>query len=224
VAMEGGLLSWGDSQRMIELFDEIRRNTEIGQAIGNGTGHCARVYGVTHVPTVKNQGIPAYDPRAIKGIGVTYATSTMGADHTSGYAVATNILKVGGDVDPLKAEGQCTLSQNLQEATAGFFDSTGLCVFLAFACLDQPDSLAAIPEMVSALYGVEMSVADCVAYGAKVLETERDFNKRAGMTREDDRLPDFFYKEKLPPHDIMWDVPDEELDQVCAWSPVVELG
>ncbi len=117
---------------------------------------------MTHVPTVKNQGMPAYDPRAIKGIGVTYATSTMGADHTSGYAVATNILKVGGDVDPLKPEGQCDLSQALQEATAGFFDSTGLCLFLAFACLDQPDSLAAIPEMVSALCGVEMSVADAV--------------------------------------------------------------
>lgn len=224
VAMEGGLLPWGDAQRMIELFEEIRHNTEIGQKIGNGTGHCAKAYGVTHVPTVKNQGIPAYDPRAIKGIGVTYATSTMGADHTSGYAVATNILKVGGDVDPLKAEGQCALSQGLQEATAGFFDSNGLCVFLAFACLDQPDSLAAIPEMVSALCGVEMSVADTVALGAKVLEIERDFNKRAGMTQKDDRLPEFFYNEELPPHNVTWDVPDEELNQVCGWSPVIELG
>jgi len=224
VAMEGGLLPWGDAQRMIGLFEEIRHNTEIGQKIGNGTGHCAQAYGVTHVPTVKNQGMPAYDPRAIKGIGVTYATSTMGADHTSGYAVATNILKVGGDVDPLKAEGQCALSQGLQEATAGFFDSTGLCVFLAFACLDQPDSLAAIPEMVSALCGVEMSVADAVAHGAKVLEIERGFNTRAGMTQKDDRLPEFFYKEELPPHNVIWDVPDEELNQVCGWSPVTELG
>jgi aldehyde:ferredoxin oxidoreductase len=224
VAMEGGLLPWGDAQRMIELFEEIRHNSEIGRKIGNGTGHCAQAYGVTHVPTVKNQGIPAYDPRAIKGIGVTFATSTMGADHTSGYAVAPNILKVGGDVDPLKAEGQCSLSQSLQEATAGFFDSTGLCLFLAFACLDQPDSLVAIPEMVSALCGVEVSVADVVAHGAKVLEVERNFNKRAGMTEKDDRLPEFFYKEKLPPHNVTWDVPDEELNQVCGWSPVVELG
>ena len=148
---------------MIEPFDEIRSNTELGKKLGNGCGHAGKEFGVTHVPTVKNQGMPAYDPRAIKGIGVTYATSTMGADHTAGYAVATNILGVGGSVDPLKAEGQCVLSQNLQEATAGFFDSTGLCVFLAFACLDQPESLAAIPEMISAVYGVEMSVADLAA-------------------------------------------------------------
>ncbi|MCL4371122.1 MAG: aldehyde ferredoxin oxidoreductase C-terminal domain-containing protein, partial [Chloroflexi bacterium] len=121
-------------------------------------------------------------------------------------------------------EGQCALSQALQEATAGFFDSTGLCLFLAFACLDQADSLAAIPEMVSALFGVEMSVADAVAHGGKVLEIERSFNKRAGMTEKDDRLPDFFYKEELSPHNLTWDVPDEELNQVCGWSPVVELG
>jgi aldehyde:ferredoxin oxidoreductase len=224
VAMDGGLLPWGDAARMIELFEEIRQNTELGQKLGNGCGHAGQAFGVTHVPTVKNQGMPAYDPRAIKGIGVTYATSTMGADHTSGYAVATNILGVGGSVDPLQAEGQCALSQGLQEATAGFFDATGLCVFLAFACLDQPDSLAAIPEMVSAMYGVELSVADCAAFGAKVLEIERDFNTRAGMTEKDDRLPAFFYTEPLPPHNVTWDVPDAELNQVCGWSPVIELG
>jgi len=122
------------------------------------------------------------------------------------------------------AEGQCGLSQNLQEATAGFFDSTGLCLFLAFPCLDQPDSLAAIPELVSAKYGVEISVADMAAAGAKVLEVERGFNRGAGLTEVDDRLPEFFSKEPLPPHNVVWDVAASELDKVCAWSPVVELG
>ncbi|MCL5735730.1 MAG: aldehyde ferredoxin oxidoreductase [Actinobacteria bacterium] len=220
VAMEGGLLPWGDAKRMIELFEEVRNNTELGQKLGNGCGEAGKAFGVTHVPTVKNQGMPAYDPRGIKGIGVTYATSTMGADHTSGYAVATNVLGVGGSVDPLKAEGQCSLSQNLQEATAGFFDSTGLCLFLAFAGLDQPDSLAAIPEMIAAMYGVEQSVADTVALGSKVLEVERGFNRAAGLTEAEDRLPEFFTSEPLPPHNTVWDVPTEELDKVCSWSPV----
>ncbi len=70
-----------------------------------------RAYGVTRVPVVKNQAIPAYDPRAIKGIGITYATSTQGADHTMGYTIATNILGVGGKVDPLSKEGQVELSR-----------------------------------------------------------------------------------------------------------------
>jgi aldehyde:ferredoxin oxidoreductase len=224
VAMDGGVIPWGDTQAMLGLFEEVRADSELGRKIGNGAGHASREFGVAHNPTVKNQAMPAYDPRAIKGIGVTYATSTMGADHTSGYAVATNILKVGGDVDPLAPGGQCVLSKGLQEATAAFFDSTGLCVFLAFACLDQPESLASIPEMIAGRYGIETSVADLAAFGAKVLEIERDFNKKAGFTKEDDRLPDFFYKETLEPHGTIWDVPDDELDQVCGWSPVIEMS
>ncbi|MCL5735402.1 MAG: aldehyde ferredoxin oxidoreductase [Actinobacteria bacterium] len=224
VAMEGGLLPFADTQGMLRLLrEEVRHGTELGHKLGNGCERAAREFGVTHVPTVKHQGMPAYDPRAIKGIGVTYATSPMGADHTAGYAVATNILDVGGHVDPLSREGQCPLSQGLQEATAGFFDSTGLCVFLAFACLDQPESLAAIAEMVSARYGREMSVNDLVAYGARVLDMERDFNRRAGFGKEDDRLPAFFLTEPLPPHKVVWDVADLDLDKVCGWTPVMEV-
>ena len=48
-----------------------------------------------------------------------------------GTVIPTNILKVGGFVDPLKKEGQVELSRNLQIGTA-FIDSTGLCIFVAF--------------------------------------------------------------------------------------------
>src|SRR4030043_499850 len=90
-------------------------------------------------PVVKGQALPADDPRGIQGIGVTYATSTMGGDHTAGYAVATNIMKVGGYVDPLKPEGQIELSRNLQITTAAV-DATGMGLFIAFAVLDQPQT------------------------------------------------------------------------------------
>ncbi len=222
VAMDAGKIPWGDTGKMLAVFEDIKNNTEFGQAMGNGTQHAGELWNVAHIPTVKGQGIPAYDPRAVKGIGATYATSTMGADHTAGYAVATNILNVGGEVDPLSKTGQCVLSQGLQEATAAFFDSTGLCVFLAFACLDQPDSLAAIPEMVSAMYGEEIDIAGMVQQGKDVLELERKFNRGAGFTKEDDRLPKFFSEEKLPPHNTVWDVASDELDQVCGWSPVLD--
>ncbi len=160
--------------------------------------------------------MPAYDPRAIQGIGVTYATSTMGADHTAGYAVATNILKVGGYVDPLKPEGQVELSRNLQIATAAI-DSTGMCLFIAFAVLDQPDTFQALIDLLNAFYGLNLTANDVTELGKKVLKMERDFNARAGFTAKHDRLPEYFKKEKLPPHNVTFQVTDEDLDRVYNW-------
>jgi aldehyde:ferredoxin oxidoreductase len=117
----------------------------------------------------------------------------MGADHTAGYAVATNILKVGGFVDPLKPEGQADLSRNLQIATAGI-DAAGLCVFIAFAVLDIPSGLEAIPKMLNGQYGWNLTLDDVMEYGK--------------------RLPEFFSKEPLTPHNVVFDVTDEELDTV----------
>jgi aldehyde:ferredoxin oxidoreductase len=108
--------------------------------------------------------LPAYDPRAVQGIGVTYATSTMGADHTAGYAVTSNILKVGGEVDPLKPEGQMELSRNLQVATAAV-DATGMCLFIAFALLDQPETFQALIDMINAFHGLDMGADDVMELG-----------------------------------------------------------
>jgi len=168
---------------------------------------------VRHVPVVKGQAIPAYDPRAVKGQGVTYATSTMGADHTAGYAVTANILGVGGTVDPLKPDGQVELSRNLQIATA-FIDSTGLCLFVAFAILDMPEALEGIVEMCNARYGWNKTVDDYLEMGKQVLRVERSFNKAAGISDGADDLPDFFRKEALTPHHVVFDVPKKELDTV----------
>ena len=212
VAMEGGLLSFGDWDRAIKLLDEdVRNGTPIGKIIGSGAVVTGRVLGVTRVPAVKGQNMPAYDPRAIQGIGVTYATSTMGADHTAGYAIATNIMKVGGYVDPLKPEGQVELSRNLQIATAAL-DSTGLCLFTAFPVLDQPETFEAIYRMLNAQYGLNLTADDVTELGKNVLKTERDFNTRAGFTNKDDRLPEFMYQESLAPHNQVFMVKDEELD------------
>ena len=176
-----------------------------------------KAFGVERVPVVKGQSLPAYDPRAVQGIGVTYATTTQGADHTAGYAVATNILKVGGDVDPLKPAGQVELSRNLQIATAAI-DSTGMCLFIAFAILDQPETFQALIDMLNAFYGLEMTGDDITALGKRVLSQEREFNRRAGFSAQHDRLPQFFKDEPLAPHNVTFDVTDEELDQVYNWD------
>jgi aldehyde:ferredoxin oxidoreductase len=216
VAMEAGIAKFGDAEAAINLVKEVGKGTHLGRILGNGAAVTGRVFGVERVPVVKGQAMPAYDPRGIQGIGVTYATTTMGADHTAGYAVATNILGVGGSVDPLKPEGQVELSRNLQIATAAI-DSTGMCLFIAFAIMDQPETFQALLDLINAFYGLSLTADDVTELGKSVLKNERDFNIKAGLTAEHDRLPEYFMKEPLPPHEITFQVKDEDLDQVFNW-------
>ncbi|MFH1216069.1 MAG: aldehyde ferredoxin oxidoreductase C-terminal domain-containing protein [Pseudomonadota bacterium] len=212
VAMEAGVLAFGDGQGLMRILrEDVAKGTPLGRIIGGGAGAVGRAYGVTRVPVVKNQAIPAYDPRAIKGIGITYATSTQGADHTMGYTIATNILGVGGKLDPLAREGQVELSRNLQIATAAI-DSTGMCLFIAFAALDNSECLPALIELINARFGISLTGDDVVNLGKYILKTEHDFNTAAGFTKEDDRLPEFFNLEALPPHNVVWDYTGEEID------------
>lgn len=213
VAMDAGLAKFGDAEGAIRLLGEVGQGTPLGRVLGSGAAVTGKVFGVERVPVVKGQSMPAYDPRAVQGIGVTYATSTMGADHTAGYAVATNILGVGGSVDPLKPEGQVELSRNLQIATAAV-DSTGMCLFIAFAILDQPDTFQALLDIISGFTGQPLTADDVTALGKSVLQTEKEFNSAAGFSSEQDRLPDYFKKEKLTPHNITFAVSDAELDEV----------
>jgi aldehyde:ferredoxin oxidoreductase len=212
VAMEAGVLPFGDGKGVVRMLrDEIGKGTPLGRVLGGGAGQLGRIYGVTRVPVVKNQGIPAYDPRSVKGIGVTYAMGTMGADHTSGYAVTANILSVGGHVDPLSKTGQIELARNLQIATAAI-DSTGMCLFIAFPALDIPECLTSLIDMINAQFGINLTGDDVTALGKSVLKIEHQFNIDAGLTKEHDRLPEFFSKETLPPHNAIWDFTPAELD------------
>ncbi len=213
VAMEAGVLEFGDGEGVCRILrEEVAKGTGLGRIIGAGTAAVGKAFGVTRVPVVKNQGIPAYDPRAIKGIGITYATSTMGADHTMGYAIASNLLNVGGSVDPLSNEGQVELSRNLQIATAAI-DSTGMCLFIAFAALDDETCLPALVDLINARFGINLTGDDVVSLGKSILKTEKAFNEAAGFTNADDRLPEFFSTEALPPHNVVWDMPGEEIDR-----------
>jgi aldehyde:ferredoxin oxidoreductase len=212
VAMEAGVLAFGDGAGICRILkDEIGKGTGLGRIIGGGAASVGRAFGVTRVPVVKNQAIPAYDPRSIKGMGITYATSTQGADHTMGYTVATNILKVGGSVDPLSKEGQIELSRNLQIATAAI-DSTGMCLFIAFAALDDTTCLPALIDLINARFGINLTGDDVVSLGKYILKTEKAFNEAAGFTKADDRLPEFFNYEPLPPHNVVWDFTGDEID------------
>jgi aldehyde:ferredoxin oxidoreductase len=157
--------------------------------------------------------MPAYEPRAVKGIGITYATSTMGADHTAGYTIAPEILSVGGKADPLSPEGKAGLSRAFQ-ATTAFIDSTGHCLFIAFAILDIPSGFEGMMEECNGVLGTQWKADDAAKIGAEILKKERAFNEAAGLTKAADRVPEFMRYEPLPPHNQVFDVPDSALDSV----------
>ena len=213
VAMEAGLAKFGDAQAAIDMVNEVGKGSYLGRILGAGAEVTGKVFGVERVPVVKGQAMPAYDPRAVQGIGVTYATSTMGADHTAGYAVTANILKVGGDVDPLSHHGQMELSRNLQIATAAV-DATGMCLFIAFAVLDQPETFQALIDMINAFYGLSLDADGVMALGKEIIKVEKNFNTRAGFTKAHDRLPRFFQRVPLGPHGVTFQVSDKDLDAV----------
>lgn len=213
VAMEGGLARFGDGPRAVELLQEIGKGTPLGRVLGQGAAFTGKAFGVIRVPGVKGQNMPAYSPRAVKGIGVTYITNPQGADHTIGYTIAPEMLSVGGKADPLSPEGKAELSRNFQIAT-GFIDSTGYCLFIAFAILDIPKGFEGMVESCAGVLGTNWTADDVTRIGKEVLKKERAFNLAAGLTKADDRPPEFMRYEPLPPHNQVWDVPDEALDSV----------
>lgn len=213
LAVDAGILEYGDGERAYDLLaNEMAKGTHLGRILGSGAANLGKLYGLVRVPVVKGQSIPAYEPRAIKGQGITYVTTPMGADHTAGYAVATNILNSGGYVDPLKKEGQVALARNLQIASAAV-DSTGMCIFTAFPALDDPACLPALIDMINARFGIALTIDDVMNLGKNILKTEHAFNIKAGLNSASDRIPEFMKYEKLPPHDVAWDFTNEEIDE-----------
>ena len=162
-------------------------------------------YGIEHVPVVKNQAMSAYEPRAIKGTGVTYATSPQGADHTAGLTIRFRI----NHLDPAV---QKEASYNAQLNMAGY-DTLGVCIFAASGYSSTPD--AVIKRLLEARYGWhDVSENIVQELGKQTIKMEREFNRRAGFTAKDDRIPAWMTREPLAPHNSVFDVDDETLDSI----------
>lgn len=212
VAMEAGLVEWGDGEGVLKLLQGVARRTLEGKIIGSGATIAGRVLGIVRVPQCKGQGFPAYDPRVFKGMGATFATSPMGADHTSGPAIPG---RIGWDTDKpeeygdLKdAKGKVKLIREL-EIIAALCDSFGFCYFV------WPD-LDFLIRVINAKYDWNFDFNRLIAYGKMVLLNEHEFNTRAGVP-QDNRLPDFIYEEELPPTNNKFDLKPEKLKEIIDY-------
>jgi aldehyde:ferredoxin oxidoreductase len=212
VAMEAGLLPWGDAEAALKLVEEIAKGTENGRMIGSGVKVTGDKLGVKRIPHVKGQCLSGYDPRILKGTGLTFATSPQGADHTAGI-----VLPGPHDptYNPVGTTDQASRSRFMQSWMA-MVDTLGLCMMIGMTLMEKRGAAGtdkSLSACVSAFLGEELSSSYLTDLGQSVLAIERKFNKRAGLTKEDDRLPKFF-EESYAPGAPKFDVPEEEIDSV----------
>ncbi|NLT48006.1 MAG: aldehyde ferredoxin oxidoreductase [Clostridiales bacterium] len=200
VAMEAGKIPWGDVDTTLALLSEMKEATEFGRILGDGCEAVGKHLGCKRIPVVKHQAMAGYEPRNTKGTGITYATSPMGADHTAG-------LTMGRAFDDAGRAAQAYASNKLQVAMC-IADSM-MCIF-AFAHVVPV--MPKLGEMMDAMYGGNYGFPRLAAMGVKTLLTERGYNKMAGMTDADDRLPEFFYKERSVATGSVFDINDYELE------------
>ncbi|MBN1105777.1 MAG: aldehyde ferredoxin oxidoreductase [Deltaproteobacteria bacterium] len=203
ILTETELFRFGDGRRAIQLIDEIGQGTALGRVLGEGATRTGKAFGITRVPAVKGQALPAHEARALKGLGVTYATSPQGADHTAGFVAE----------EPLSHEGHTERSRDVQ-INIVIADSLGLCQFTG---LRSEHGLFA--RLMGALTGKVPSEEDVWRIGWETLRKERAFNLAAGIGPGQDRLPEFLLSEPLPPHGTVFDVKDEDLDRVFGDQP-----
>jgi aldehyde:ferredoxin oxidoreductase len=206
VAAEAGLMQFGDGERALQLLAEIRKGTPLGRILGHGAAVAGRVLGVMRVPVVKGQAMSAYEPRAIKGTGTTYVTSPQGADHTAGNTVRAK-------VDHLDGKANIATSRGSQINMAGF-DSLGACIFAGFGFMVNPE---VIPDLLNARYGWQVGADILQVLGKETIKLEREFNRRAGFTAADDRIPEYMRTEPLPPHNSVFDASESDLDSIFDW-------
>lgn len=205
VAMEAGVCDFGDEEAAKDLIRQIGQGTVIGRILGQGVTFTGQAFGIRRVPAAKGQAMPGYDPRALKGNGVTYVTSTMGADHTAG-----NTFETVRTNNPLGIENQVKNSHHLQ-VRAAIIDSMGVCLFTRPAFVSKPELLT---NLFKAKFGWDISFADVKYLGAEILELERRFNEEAGVSEKYRPMPEFMREEPLAPNNTVFDISEEEMQGI----------
>ena len=187
----GGIdLKFGSAEALVACVEATGKAEGFGKELGMGSRRLTEKYGRPELSmTVKSQEFPAYDPRGIQGMGLTYATSNRGACHLRSYTVSSEILGIPEKTDPLATDGKAGLVKAFQDATAAV-DSSGLCVFTTFAW-----TLEDIAPQVDAACEGNWTVDKMLEAGERIWNMERIFNNKAGFTAADDKLPERLMKD-----------------------------
>ncbi len=206
VAMEAGLIEFGDEQAVIKMMEEVRDLTPLGRILASGCKVAAKVFGVRHAPHVLGQALPAYEPRGSKGMAMTYLSNPMGADHTFGFTLRD-------EDDPASKEGKLALSKKFQ-VIGSRMDAMGLCNFVRYSVRND---MAPLLDLIKAMHDIEISAAEFDNFVKETLRIEHQFNTDAGITAQDYRFSETFYEEIQLESGEKIDITDEESAQARQW-------
>ncbi|OPL14923.1 MAG: hypothetical protein AVO39_08415 [delta proteobacterium MLS_D] len=198
VAVSGGRLRMGDAGGALKLLDEIEKGDGFGAILGQGVVETAKFLNVDRVPAFKGQGLPAHDGRAAKGIGVTYATSPMGADHNAGLTYKM----------PGRKTGQADNSLAFQIRAAAC-DTIGYC--LNSVPGGQASLYGFFADLLNSRYGTSLAGNDVIEIAKQTLKDENTFNSGAEFSTIWEPYPAFYRTEPLPPTNRVFDVDDSEI-------------
>jgi len=186
-------LKFGDGKLLVKLVEMIGNREGFGDELAEGGHRLAQKYGHPECfMGVHKMELPAYEPRGAKGMGINYMTATIGPSHCRGYTVAMEVMGDPAPLDPIEEKGKAMAAKAMQDMT-GALDSTGLCLFSTLGI--TPDDVLAMLFSATGLY---YDVMGFVRVGERIFNLQRLFNLKAGIKKEDEKLPDRFYDEPLP--------------------------
>ena len=186
-------LRFGSGEAMVAMTEKTAYREGFGDELAEGSKRLADKYRQPDIfMGVKGQEFPAYDPRAIQGMGLGYATSNRGACHLRAYTVSAEIIGIPEPVDPRTTEGKAGLAIAFQNVSTAV-DATGLCLFLTFGT-----TLERIRPILTAATGIDLDDEELVRVGERIWNLERVWNMRAGFTAADDTLPKRMLEEAIP--------------------------
>lgn len=184
---------FGSTEAIVKLTRMTGYREGFGDILALGSYRVAENFGHPELSmTVKKQEMPAYDGRAMQGIGLEYATSNRGGCHVRGYMTSPEILGIPTKMDPAVTEGKAATLKIFQDLTA-VVDSVGICLFTTFAI-----GLPEIAEMFRTCTGIDYTDEEVLQLGERIWNLEKIFNLKNGFSKKDDTLPPRLLNEPIP--------------------------
>lgn len=192
IAADGLSLKWGDADAMLGWTKKMCMREGFGDKLAEGSYRLCESYNATQYSmTVKKQELPAYDPRGVKGHGITYAVNNRGGCHIKGYMINPEILGYPEKLDRLSLEGKPAYAKVFHDLTA-VIDSMGLCIFTTFGL-----GLNDYTDMYNAVCGNIYTPETLLEAGDRIWTLEKIFNLKAGIDKSQDTLPERLLKDPI---------------------------